>query len=196
MRAIKTMTGMFLLSLCTASCSEGVVAETPVSPAANAPIIQTNPPFIILKDNLDEKDKLGWCIDTKGRGFTEELHAHSCKPTNKDASFVFDDDVLFRYDDVSGQIRSATYANKCAQILAEGGEVDFGLLDCDGQNTKQRFDYNADRFEFHPRGQSDQCIAAGEASAAAGPYMSRALVLVSCENTAPELSQWTIVSDG
>ena len=64
----------------------------------------------------NEKDKLGWCIDTKGRGFTEELHAHSCKPTNKDASFVFDDDVLFRYNDVSGQIRSATYANKCAQI--------------------------------------------------------------------------------
>ena len=196
MRTIKIMTGMFLLSLCMASCSEGVVAEAPVSPAANAPIIQTNPPFIILNNNLDEKDKLGWCIDTKGRGFTEELHAHSCKPTNKDASFVFDDDVLFRYDKASGQIRSATYANKCAQILAEGAKVDFGLLDCDGQNSNQQFEYNADTFEFHPRGKGDDCIAVGEASAAAGPYMSRALALVSCESTTPALKQWTIVSDG
>jgi len=195
-RTINTITGMFLLSLCTAACSEGVIAEAPVSPAANAPIIQTNPPFIILNNNLDEKDKLGWCIDTKGRGFTEELHAHSCKPTNKDASFVFDDDVLFRYDKASGQIRSATYANKCAQILAEGAKVDFGLLDCDGQNSNQQFEYNADTFEFHPRGKGDDCIAVGEASAAAGPYMSRALALVSCESTTPALKQWTIVSDG
>ena len=196
MRTINTITGMFLLSLCTAACSEGVIAETPVSPAANTPIIQTNPPFIILNNNLDEKDKLGWCIDTKGRGFTEELHAHSCKPTNKDASFVFDDDVLFRYDKASGQIRSATYANKCAQILAEGAKVDFGLLDCDGQNSNQQFEYNADTFEFHPRGKGDDCIAVGEASAAAGPYMSRALALVSCESKTPALKQWTIVSDG
>ena len=94
MRTINTITGMFLLSLCTAACSEGVIAETPVSPAANTPIIQTNPPFIILNDNLDEKDKLGWCFDTKGWGFTEQLHAHSCKPAG--------DDVLFSYDDVSG----------------------------------------------------------------------------------------------
>ena len=196
MRAIKSIFGIVILSAFVSACAQNKVEAAPKLALDNAPIIQTNPPFIILNNNLDEKDKLGWCIDTKGRGFTEELHAHSCKPTNKDASFVFDDDVLFRYDKASGQIRSATYANKCAQILAEGAKVDFGLLDCDGQNSNQQFEYNADTFEFHPRGKGDDCIAVGEASAAAGPYMSRALALVSCESTTPALKQWTIVSDG
>ena len=44
------------------------------------PQIRTPLPVIYLEDNLDEKDNLGYCIDTVGRGFAEKLHAHSCKP--------------------------------------------------------------------------------------------------------------------
>ncbi len=47
---------------------------------AEPPQLQTSAPVIFLADNLDEQDKLGWCIDTQGRGFSERLHAHSCKP--------------------------------------------------------------------------------------------------------------------
>lgn len=188
MNIVKSVFGIIVLGTAISACGEEKVEAAPKLASENAPIIQTPAPIIYLNDNLDEKDKLGWCIDTKGREFTEELHAHSCKPAG--------DDVLFSYDDVSGQIHSATYANKCAQILAEDAEVDFGLLDCDGQNANQQFDYNTDTFEFHPRGKDDQCIAVGAASASAGPYMSRALVLVSCESTTPVLKQWAIVSDG
>ena len=188
MNIVKSVFGIIVLGTAISACGEEKVEAAPKLASENAPIIQTPAPIIYLNDNLDEKDKLGWCIDTKGREFTEQLHAHSCKPAG--------DDVLFSYDDVSGQIRSATYANKCAQILAEDAEVDFGLLDCDGQNTNQQFDYNGDTFEFHPRGKDDQCIAAGAASASAGPYMSRSLLLAPCNQVAPKLKRWTILSNG
>ena len=94
MRAIKSIFGIVILSASVSACAQNKVEAAPKLALDNAPIIQTNPPFIILNNNLDEKDKLGWCFDTKGWGFTEQLHAHSCKPAG--------DDVLFSYDDVSG----------------------------------------------------------------------------------------------
>ena len=100
------------------------------------------------------------------------------------------------YDGVSGKIRSAIYANKCAQILAEYAAVDFGLLDCDGQSSAQQFDYIPETSEFHPRGNEDQCIVVGGSSAVAGPYMSRALLLVACREVAPPVKQWTILPSG
>lgn len=185
MRTARSSLQIIAFGVILSACTSGAVVGTQVSAPGNAPVIQTNPPIIYLKDNLDEKDQLGWCFDTKGRGVSDELHAHSCKPAG--------DDVLFHYDNVSGQIRSATYGNKCAQILAEDAEVDFGLLDCDGQSSDQQFDYDAETSEFHPRDNEDQCIAVGDASAAAGPYMSRALLLVSCDEV-PSLKQWAILA--
>jgi len=60
----------------------------------NAPIIQTPSPVIYLADNLDEQDQLGYCIDTRGNGFNEELHAHSCKASGGDVQFYYDDQTL------------------------------------------------------------------------------------------------------
>ncbi len=60
---------------------------------AESPVIKSATPIIYLADNLDEKDKLGWCIDTEGRGFAESLQAHSCKPhadKANDTQFSFD----------------------------------------------------------------------------------------------------------
>ena len=42
----------------------------PFAVQADPPAIRTPAPVIYLADNLDEQDKLGWCIDTKGRGFS------------------------------------------------------------------------------------------------------------------------------
>ena len=47
------------------------VDVTPANPA----IIQTPSPVIHLAENLDEQDQLGYCIDTRGRGFNVDLHA-------------------------------------------------------------------------------------------------------------------------
>ncbi|NRB29925.1 MAG: hypothetical protein HRU27_04945, partial [Rhizobiaceae bacterium] len=54
------------------------------------PDLKTPSPVIYLADNLDEKDNLGWCIDTVGRGLSDRLHAHSCKPRGGDVQFKFD----------------------------------------------------------------------------------------------------------
>ena len=61
---------------------------------SNPPILQTPSPVIYLADNLDEQDQLGYCIDTRGRDFNEELHAHSCKPKGGDVQFSYNKETL------------------------------------------------------------------------------------------------------
>ena len=155
--------------------------------AADAPDIRTDGPIIHLQDNLDEKDRLGWCIDTVGRGRSDSLQVHSCKPAP-----ARDRDVTFTYDPDSGQIRSAAYAGLCATLNEPGGERRFGLVECDAGDAAQAFDYDEADRRLSPRGQDGQCLAAGGDSASAGPFMSRTLVLAPCDETAPELRSWVI----
>ena len=152
---------------------------------AAPPELQTPAPVIYLADNLDEADKLGWCIDTLGRGFSDRLQAHSCKP--------YGGDVQFRYDAKNRQIQSVEFAGKCAEIIdAASRTVAFGLLDCDTANAKQKFDYFPETGFFKPAGQGKLCIAAGAASRSAGPFMSRALVLADCAATEAKLIKWVV----
>ncbi|GAM60755.1 hypothetical protein JCM19232_3697 [Vibrio ishigakensis] len=65
---------------------------------ASAPDLKSATPVIYLADNLEEKDNLGWCIDTDGRGFSELLQAHSCKPAAEEPL-----DTQFRYIIESGR---------------------------------------------------------------------------------------------
>ena len=97
---------------------------------SGAPDLKTPAPVIYLADNLDEQDKLGYCIDTVGRGFGERLHAHSCKPRGGDVQFTHDPDAR--------RIMSATFAGKCAELLAPAAPgVTLGLLDCAGDSSGQ-----------------------------------------------------------
>ena len=155
--------------------------------AADAPDIRTEGPIIHLQDNLDEKDRLGWCIDTRGRGLSDTLQVHSCKPAP-----ARDQDVTFTYDPESGQIRSAAYAGLCATLNAAGVEHRFGLVACDASAAEQAFDYDETGRRLTPRGQDARCLAAGAESASAGPFMSRTLELVPCDDVAPELRRWVI----
>ncbi len=153
---------------------------------AAPPELQTPSPVIYLADNLDEKDNLGWCIDTLGRGFSEQLQTHSCKPQGGD--------VQFSYDQETHQIRSVEYAGKCAvlnQPAAAG--VSFDLLDC-SDSAQQKFAYDADNMEFMPSADLSLCIVAGAGSQSAGPFMSRALELASCASTDAALKQWVVKS--
>ena len=63
----------FLLLMALGVCLVGPAYAAP-------PDVKTPTPMIYLADNLDEKDGLEWCIDTVGRGLSDRLHAHSCKP--------------------------------------------------------------------------------------------------------------------
>jgi hypothetical protein len=153
---------------------------SPLLSYAGSPDLQTPAPVIYLADNLDENQNLGWCIDTVGRGLSDRLHAHSCKP--------FGGDVQFKYDKSTRQIASATFANLCAEVK----NTSFGLVKCSDNSPGQKFDYQNDTSEFHPSGNSSLCLAVGTTSRSAGPFMSRDLTLVSCDSIEAKFKQWRI----
>jgi len=108
------------------------------------PKLQTPAPVIYLADNLDEQEGLGYCIDTVGRGLSDRLHIHSCKPQGGDVQYAF--------DAVSGHIASPTYDNKCAALMsAPAPGVKLALLDC-ADMADQAFVYDSESMELHPAG--------------------------------------------
>ena len=151
---------------------------------AAPPKLLTPAPVIYLADNLDEQEQLGWCIDTRGRGFSDRLHAHSCKKRGGD--------VQFSYTKKTGLIKSATFKNKCLARLSLNLETRFGLLDCDVSSDLQRFSYINSTKEFRPKNQDTNCIAVGKISRKAGPFMSRDLFLAECNLTEPKYKEWLI----
>ena len=152
---------------------------------AAPPALQTPAPVIYLADNLDEQDRLGYCIDTVGRGFGERLHAHSCKPRGGD--------VQFAYDVAARRIASATFAGKCATLTAPAAPgVSLGLVDCSKDSAGQDFDYDGDTMAFRPGRAPTLCLAAGAASRSAGPFMSRDLVLAPCASIDARFRQWRV----
>ena len=155
---------------------------------AATPELQTPAPVIYLADNLDEKDNLGWCIDTLGRGWSEQLQTHSCKPQGGD--------VQFSYNEETRQIMSVEFPGKCATLnAAAAAGVSFDLLDCSATSAVQMFIYDAETLEFMPEDDRSLCIAAGSESKSAGPFMSRVLELVPCASTDDSLKQWIVKGD-
>ena len=149
--------------------------------------MQTPSPVIYLAENLDEPDNLGWCIDTLGRGFSEQLQTHSCKPQGGD--------VQFSYNEETRQIMSAEFPGKCADLnLPAAAGVSFDLLDC-SSSSEQKFVYSAASMEFMPEAEQSLCITAGAASRSAGPFVSRTLELAPCASTDLALKQWVVKGD-
>lgn len=158
---------------------------SPLTALAAPPALQTPAPVIYLADNLDEKDNLGWCIDTLGRGFADRLQTHSCKPRGGD--------VQFFHDRETGIIGSVPFANKCATVEgATRAGAGLRLFDCVPGQSAQKFAYNGETGAFHPADDTSLCLAAGPASRTAGPFMSRTLLLAPCSTTDTTLRQWVI----
>lgn len=156
-----------------------------LSANATSPELKTPEPVIYLADNIDEKDKLGWCIDTLGRGWSEQLQTHSCKPQGGD--------VQFSYNKETRQIASVEFPGKCATLHESAAAgVSFDLLDCSSTSTEQLFMYNAETSEFTAEGDRSLCIAAGAESRSAGPFMARDLELAPCASTDAKLKQWVV----
>ena len=158
-----------------------LVASTALAEPAK---IQTPSPVIFLADNLDEADGLGWCIDTMGRGYGENLHTHSCKPRGGD--------VQFSYDADSGQIASVPFEEKCMELIAPDAKIAFGLRDCSADLVSQKFSFDAGSGYITPADRPQSCVSAGSASRSAGPFMSRDLVLAPCAEADSELITWVI----
>ncbi|MDO5968197.1 RICIN domain-containing protein [Flavivirga aquimarina] len=159
--------------------------ETEKKLNSNAPNIQSPEPIIYLADNLDEQDKLGYCIDTDGKGFSDSLQVHSCKPNG--------DDVLFYYDEKTQQICSATYLGfSAAMIDGPKTGMTISLVKSDPESSEQKFIYNKESGEFRPKENTKLCLTAGSESDDAGPYMSRTLSLQPSESTDKSLKTWII----
>ena len=174
------MRNLGLTKILTAALAIGSASAA----SAEAPELKTPAPVIYLADNLDEKDNLGFCIDTVGRGLSDRLHAHSCKPQGGD--------VQFRHDATTGQIASAAFDNLCAQLMQPADDgVKLALVPC-SEDGLQKFDYDAASMEIRPAGSSNLCLASPGSSRSAGPFMSRDLILVDCASSAPSQKQWVI----
>lgn len=173
-----------LVLSCNANKNEDIEEEITEN-ELNPPTIQTPEPVIYLADNLDEQDKLGWCIDTQGNGFSNILHVHSCKPAGGD--------VQFYYNEETRQIFSAEYADFCIEMT--GGPVQgmtLNLVESDPSSSFQKFNYNSETGEFIPEDDETLCLAVGTTSTSAGPYMSRTLSLLPKATTDQSLKNWII----
>jgi hypothetical protein len=157
-----------------------------IAPAglADPPALKTPAPVIYLADNLDEADQLGWCIDTQGRGFSDKLHAHSCKPQGGD--------VQFSLNEKTGQIMSVAFESFCMEYQPDADDP-FGLVACNSDSSAQRFKFDTATSHLLPADQSTQCIVVGNASRTAGPFMSRDLLLADCSSTRSELRKWVVI---
>ncbi len=161
----------------------GVIS--PHASLAEAPRIQTVGPIVHLKDNLNEDAKLGWCIDTEGRGLSDQLQAHSCKPNG--------DDVLFAFSADTGTIASATFDNLCMAYNAPEDAVNpFGLIACDAADPNQVFAYDTDSMQIHLASAPTQCLTVAETIDDAGPYQSRDLILAACDGLEASFKEWVI----
>jgi len=159
-----------------------------IAASADAPVIKSGTPVIYLADNLDEKDKLGWCIDTKGRGFAENLHSHSCKPAGQQAT-----DTQFAYYPKNGQIRSVPYEGKCMSLIdPENKVLPFGLIDCVSSESSQKFVYDHTSMEIRIGSDNSKCVIVAQNSVAAGPYMSRDLIYAKCLSIEKKYKQWVV----
>jgi len=168
-------------------CLFVITSSVPLSAAP--PQLKSASPVIYLADNLDEKDQLGWCIDTRGRGFSETLHAHSCKPDRGSAA-----DTQFSYSADTGKIQSVPFENKCMTLARAGdAEVPFTLVDCVADDPAQKFSYDEATMELRLGDDATMCVVVADSSASAGPFMSRRLVLVDCQSVDAKYKQWIVV---
>lgn len=144
--------------------------------------VQTPAPVIHLKDNADEPQGLGWCLDTVGRGFSDRVHLHSCKPQGGD--------VQFGYDEESGLLRSEAFPDQCVSL----DRTVFSLTRCESGRESQRFVYNRSDYSLRPASATGQCLFADERITSAGPFHSRALLLGNCQMLDAERKEWIVRS--
>ncbi len=145
--------------------------------------------MIYLADNLDECDRLGWCIDTKGRGFSETLQAHSCKPAGRGQ------DTQFSHEPKSGQIKSVPYKGKYMTLSDPDNEaVPFGLLDCVANKDTQKFVYDAGTKEIRVETNMSKCVVVAPTSRSAGPFMSRDMTYADCKSVEKKFKQWIVLN--
>ncbi len=171
-----------------------------VSPSvlyAEAPIVPSAAPYIVLSDNLDEPNKYGFCIDTLSRGKTDLMQTHSCKPSKpgdlKSEKSNRDNDTRFMYIPDRKQIESFAFKGFCMQALIAAETTVFALLEC-SDHPRQRFIYSEEDKTIRLDEDRSRCLSVASKTVPAGPWVKRALRLETCENTDTSLRRWNVVT--
>jgi len=160
---------------------------------AEAPTVPSEPPYIVLSDNLDEPNGFGFCIDTYSRGKTDLLQTHTCKPKKKERPRDYrDNDTRFFYDAETGKIASYAFSGFCMQALIANEITVFALLECN-DHPRQKFVYKSGDQTLRLYEDQSRCISVSEKTQVAGPWVKRPLKLTSCEETMPQLKTWNVV---
>ncbi|WP_435236373.1 hypothetical protein ACR30L_01965 [Psychromonas sp. PT13] len=161
---------------------------------AAAPNVPTEPPYIVLSDNLDEPNGYGFCIDTYGPGKSELMQTHTCKPKAPEGSprNYSGHDVRFEYNSETNKIQSYAFEGLCMQGLLAKGKSELALLACsDAQH--QGFVYKEDQ-TFRLKSDMGYCLAVTSDTQKAGPWVKRPLELIQCDKAEPSLMKWIVVS--
>jgi len=162
---------------------------------AAAPNVPTEPPYIVLSDNLDEPNGYGFCIDTYGPGKSELMQTHSCKPKAPEGSprNYSGHDVRFEYNSEANKIQSYAFEGLCMQGLLAKGKSELALLAC-SDAKQQGFVYKEDQ-TFRLKADTSYCLTVVSETEKAGPWVKRALELIQCDEAEPSLMKWTVVSE-
>jgi len=224
-----TMTNKHLYSATTVFHNLGLVilAITWISPltttltttitssmVASATNIHGWQPSISLTNDLDEPDKLGFCIDIVGFGDgidCSRLQAHSCKPSGADTQFAYDASTqsirAVNYNaDCDAFLPTAADSEACVAVVGERRVgATLGLVGCDeedGDNDSRMFglEKNDDNsYELRSLGADDDtsrlCLVVSDTTRQANRYVARNLFLGDCDATPNELKLWTILPD-
>ena len=177
-----------------------VMATTTVSTQALGTLGgDITPPYLRVKDGLDEKEALGFCIDLKGWNPVryDDLQAHSCKKAGRasgSGSDVIGADQRFKLTDKSEievlfESNDGTRRCLAARDGSSGSGVDAKV--CDG-STVQRFCLV--KGEIRAQDGSGRCLVVGSASRQANTYMARTLLLADCQATQAELRMWVYIA--
>jgi len=163
---------------------------------AAAPNVPTEPPYIVLNDNLDEPNGYGFCIDTYGPGQSELMQTHTCKPKSPEGSprNYSGHDVRFEYNSEANKIQSYAFEGLCMQGLLAKGKSELALLAC-SDAKHQGFVYQEKDSTFRLKTDTSYCLAVTSKSEEAGPWVKRPLELIQCDKAEPSLMKWTVVSE-
>lgn len=168
-----------------------VLALSAASALAEAPEVPSNAPFLVLADNLDEPNGYGFCIDTAGRGQTDILQAHTCKPARQGRG---PHDTQFAYDAVAQRVESVAFPGQCMQVLRSPYTTVFGLLTC-SDHSRQQFLLSEQDGTLRMAEDPSLCVGVTNQTVAAGPWSRRDLALTVCDDTDAAVKQWTFVAE-
>ncbi len=161
---------------------------------AAEPNVPTEPPYIVLSDNLDEPNGYGFCIDTYGPGQSELMQTHTCKPKAPEGSprNYSGHDVRFEYDPKTNKIESYAFEGLCMQGLLAEGKTELALLDC-SDAKHQGFIYQEQDQTIRLKADMTYCLAVTSETQLAGPWVKRPLELAQCDEAEAMLMKWTVV---